>query len=160
MRWLCLVLVLLAPVQVNAQAPSAPSGSYEWELWKYSDPNGSENFRTTQDPGWWQRTWIGWDRNGDGRYLDGERGLLLLAVDILMSAFGAIGKYMIDFALSTLPQNWKQDSSPLVGMVTIANNWVPLDYMLGLASAYYLVTITWLSIRKVASMIPFLGIGG
>lgn len=160
MRYLLLLLVVLVPAQLQAQTPTAPPVSTDWELWKWSDPAGSESHRTTQDPGWWQRTWIGWDRNGDGRYLDGERGLLLLAVDVLMGAFGAIGSYLIEFALSTLPQNWKQDSSPLVGMVTIANNWVPLDYMLGLASAYYLVTITWLSIRKVASMIPFLGIGG
>lgn len=129
--------VLLASARSFAQTPSAPPVTTDYELWKWSDPEGSEPKRTTQDPGWWQRTFVGWDSNGDGRYLGGERGILILVIDWAFGLFLALGRYVLDLAISALPTAWKVDSSPLSSYCAIANTWIPLDYMLGLVAAYY-----------------------
>lgn len=144
-----LTIALLLSATASARA--------EGEIEQPTAPTGSELERTTSDPGWWQRTFVGWDANGDDKYTGGERGILIIAWDAIMGLFVGLGEGMLKLALTAIPEQWKPDTTEMVQYVKIANTWLPLDMMLGLFFSYYTFLSSYVAFRWAFRCIPFLG---
>jgi hypothetical protein len=147
---LALLVTIAAPSFASAQ--DGPN-----HIYLPTPPEGGEIERTTSDPGWWQRTFVGWDANGDGKYTGGERGVLIMAWDAIVSIFTGIGNYMLDLVWASIPNDWRVGVEPMLGYIKIANTWLPLDFMLSLYFAYYTFSATFSVFRWTLKFIPFIG---
>lgn len=116
---------------------SSPSFAQVKRIYRHTDPVGSEPERTTHDPGWWQRTFVGVDANNDGKYTGGERGVLLLAWDGITSIFNGVTEWVFSALWSVFPDDLLQDMAPLAQYFRVVNLWLPLDYMFSLVVIYY-----------------------
>lgn len=123
-----LVLVLVCTSTADAQVK---------KIYRNTDPQGSEPERTTHDPGWWQRTFVGVDANGDGKITGGERGILLLAWDAITSIFDGVTEWVFSALWAVMPDSLLVDMAPLAQYFRIVNLWLPFDYMLSLVLIYY-----------------------
>lgn len=144
---LALVLLLAAPAVASADN----------NIYTPSSPTGGEIERTTSDPGWWQRTFVGWDANGDGKYSGGERGVLIMAWDAICTVFTGVGNYAFDIVWRAIPTDWRPSAAQLVGYVAIANTWLPLDFMLSLFFSYYSFVAVFVTFKWTLKFIPFIG---
>jgi hypothetical protein len=148
-----LVFALVVATSAVSYGQYAPDGSITID----TDPNGSEAYRTTQDPGWWQRTFVGWDQNGDGQYTGGERGVLVMAWDGVMSLLWNITKPLLDRLLTLIPSAKFTAAvgyfAAVVYYFKIANAWVPLDYASGLLVAYYTFLSGYFTVRVTVKLI-------
>lgn len=122
---------------VLALVLTTPADAQVKKIYRNSDPVGSEPERTTHDPGWWQRTFVGVDANGDGKMTGGERGILLLAWDAITSIFDGVTEWVFAALWSVLPEALLVDMAPLAQYFRIVNLWLPFDYMLSLVMIYY-----------------------
>lgn len=147
---LALLFVVGAPLVASAQTEPH-------KIFLPTSPEGGEIERTTSDPGWWQRTFVGWDANGDGKYSGGERGILIMAWDAIVSLFTGIGNYMLDLVWESIPTSWRVGVEPMLPYIAIANTWLPLDFMLSLFFSYYTFSASFTVFRWVLKFIPFIG---
>ncbi|MBL9095263.1 MAG: hypothetical protein JNL96_28850 [Planctomycetaceae bacterium] len=123
-----MVALLCVPASADAQAK---------RIYRHTDPSGSEPERTTHDPGWWQRTFVGVDANLDGKFTDGERGILIIAYDAIASVFQGVQDWIMSALWAVIPEDLIEDMTDLAGYFRIANLWFPLDYCFGLLVIYY-----------------------
>jgi len=157
------VLLALAFVAIGASAAQAQGigGMGTGYIDVATDPTGSEAYRTTQDPGWWQRTFVGWDQNGDGQYTGGERGVLPLAIDGVIGLCWSLTRPIIDRLLDSVPNDRIAAFAGYFAGIgyyfKIANAWLPIDYATVLLVSFYSFQGAFWAIKMVLKVIPFVG---
>lgn len=118
---------------------SARADTHNIEMPSLSE--GSEIERTTSDPGWWQRTFVGWDSNGDGRMTGGERGIGQTIWDGIKSKMIENGTAILDKLLDFLPTHVVTSCIGYYEQVLpygkVANCWFPMDLAIVLIVAFY-----------------------
>jgi len=136
---------------------SAELGATEKNRWRELEYKpervGERQVDTTADPGWWKRTFVGWDKNGNGEIKGDERGILIMAWDGIRS----VGEGMREAIWSTLiegvPQDYQVQLEGLGEYFAIGNAWVPFDYLLGLVGVYYAFVTSVIIARLLFSLI-------